>query len=92
MESVLKVQNLQIGLKEKKGVAYPVKDVSFEIKKGETYALVGESGSGKSMTSLCIMGLLQSWKDNYISVQYIIRNKVLPSISSFNNLVKVGYR
>ena len=60
MESVLKVQNLQIGLKEKKGVAYPVKDVSFEIKKGETYALVGESGSGKSMTSLCIMGLLQS--------------------------------
>lgn len=61
MESVLKVQNLQIGLKEKKGVAYPVKDVSFEIKKGETYALVGESGSGKSMTSLCIMGLLQSW-------------------------------
>ncbi len=61
MESILKVQNLQVGLKEKKGVAYPVQDVSFEIKKGETYALVGESGSGKSMTSLCIMGLLQSW-------------------------------
>lgn len=61
MESVLKVENLEIGLKEKKGIAYPVTDVSFEIKKGETFALVGESGSGKSMTSLCIMGLLQSW-------------------------------
>ena len=61
METILKVENLKIGLIEKKGIAYPVKDVSFEIKKGETFALVGESGSGKSMTSLCIMGLLQSW-------------------------------
>lgn len=61
METILKVENLKIGLIEKKETAYPVKDVSFEIKKGETYALVGESGSGKSMTSLCIMGLLQSW-------------------------------
>lgn len=61
METILKVENLKIGLIEKKGTFYPVKDVSFEIKKGETFALVGESGSGKSMTSLCIMGLLQSW-------------------------------
>lgn len=60
-ESILKVKNLRIGLREKKQVIYPVKDVSFEIKRGETYALVGESGSGKSMTALCIMGLLQSW-------------------------------
>ena len=61
METILKVENLKIGLTEKKGIFYPVKDISFEIKKGETFALVGESGSGKSMTSLCIMGLLQSW-------------------------------
>lgn len=41
----------------------------------------------------CIMSICSMFrKDNYISVQYIIRNKVLPSISSFNNLVKVGYR
>ena len=61
METILKVENLKIGLIEKKGIFYPVKDISFEINKGETFALVGESGSGKSMTSLCIMGLLQSW-------------------------------
>lgn len=61
MESVLKVQNLKIGLKSKKKIDYPVKNVNFDIKRGETFALVGESGSGKSMTALCVMGLLQSW-------------------------------
>ncbi|MDA8173883.1 MAG: ABC transporter ATP-binding protein [Nitrospiraceae bacterium] len=35
-----------------------VKDVSFQIEKGEVFGLAGESGSGKSMTALSILGLL----------------------------------
>lgn len=36
-----------------------VKDISFQIRKGEIVGLVGESGCGKSVTSLSIMRLLK---------------------------------
>ena len=35
-----------------------VADVSFEIRRGETFALVGESGSGKSTIAKMVVGLL----------------------------------
>ena len=35
-----------------------MRDISFDVGRGETVCLVGESGCGKSITSLAIMGLL----------------------------------
>ena len=35
-----------------------IDDVSFDVKKGETFGLVGESGCGKSTTARAIVGLL----------------------------------
>ncbi|RRS31554.1 MAG: ABC transporter ATP-binding protein [Epsilonproteobacteria bacterium (ex Lamellibrachia satsuma)] len=54
MSSILSVENLSLKVQKEE----LLKSVSFEIKKGEIFALVGESGSGKSLTSLAIMRLL----------------------------------
>ena len=54
MNNILSVKNLSLNIDETK----LLNNVSFNIHKGEIFALVGESGSGKSLTSLAIMRLL----------------------------------
>src|SRR5574343_889285 len=55
---MLKVENLRLGFSVGKRVLAAVDGVSFEITKGETFALLGESGCGKSATAQGIMRLL----------------------------------
>jgi peptide/nickel transport system ATP-binding protein len=55
---VLDVQGLHVDIPTRAGVVHPVRDVSFQVRRGETLCIVGESGCGKSMTSLALMGLL----------------------------------
>lgn len=58
MTSVLSVKNLSVDILTSKGPLHAVRDVSFDVKQGETFCLIGESGCGKSMTSLSIIDLL----------------------------------
>lgn len=57
-EKVLSVNNLVINFKTDNGILKAVRDISFDLNRGETLCIVGESGSGKSVTSKAIMGIL----------------------------------
>src|SRR3990172_1212337 len=56
--SLLRVANLRAWFNTQAGPLRAVDGISFEINKGETFALLGESGSGKSLTALSFMRLL----------------------------------
>lgn len=58
LDKLLQVQNLSVDFTQSGRVTNAVKNVSFDIHKGETVALVGESGSGKSVSALSVLKLL----------------------------------
>ncbi|PPG65520.1 ABC transporter ATP-binding protein [Rathayibacter rathayi] len=55
---VLDVRNLSIEYETGAGTVRAVDDVSFTIRRGETFGLAGESGSGKSTIATAILRLL----------------------------------
>ena len=58
---MLKVDNLNVVFGHGLDKNHAVKEVSFEVNRGESFGLVGESGSGKSTVLNCISGLLTNW-------------------------------
>lgn len=55
---VLSVRNLTIDRDRRQGARALVRDVSFDLNRGEFLGLVGESGSGKSLTLRSIIDIL----------------------------------
>jgi len=78
--ALLSVNNLNLSF----GDSRILRDVSFDIAKGEMLAVVGESGSGKSLTALSVMGLQPT--EAKISGNIAFNNEELQSYSDFRKL------
>ena len=56
-ENIVEVRNLVISFRTNKGMVRAVRNISFDLRKGETLAIVGESGSGKSVSARALLGI-----------------------------------
>jgi peptide/nickel transport system ATP-binding protein len=59
-EALLDVRGLTVVFPTQDGDVRAVSELSYTLHRGETLGIVGESGSGKSVSSLALMGLLNT--------------------------------
>ncbi len=78
---ILRVSNLTVRFEMLARTVQAVSDVSFEVKRGETFAVVGESGSGKSVTALALTRLLAVPPARIAAGEVILDDRDLLSLS-----------
>ena len=58
---MLSIDQLNITFGHGEEANHALKEITFNVSRGESFGLVGESGSGKSTVLNCISGLLNHW-------------------------------
>ena len=77
----MSIRDLKTYFTSSKGPIRAVDGVSFDVRRGETFALLGESGCGKSMTALSIMQLLPQTAVGNVSGEVILDGQDLLMLS-----------
>ena len=79
-EVLLDVKNLVTNFYTRRGVVHAVRDVSYQVHRGEMVGIVGESGSGKSVSAFSVLGLVKK-PGKIESGQVIFKGKDLRTLS-----------
>ncbi len=83
-DTILKVTDLKTWFHTDHGVVRAVDGVSFDVRRGETFALLGESGCGKSMTALSMMRLVPEPAGRIVSGEILLNGQdlcMLPEVA-----------
>ncbi|MDP2647432.1 MAG: ABC transporter ATP-binding protein [Desulfobacterales bacterium] len=76
-ETLLAVRDLKAWFDSSAGPIRAVDGISFDVRRGECFALLGESGCGKSMTALAIMQLLPPQARSNVAGQVLLGSQDL---------------
>ena len=76
-DPVLKVTDLKTWFHTDGGTVRAVDGISFEVRRGETFALLGESGCGKSMTALSLVRLAPEPAGRIVSGEVLLEGQDL---------------
>ncbi len=72
---VLTVSDLSVSFSTSERTVDAVRQLSFDVARGETLAIVGESGSGKSVTALAMMRLVEHGGGHITSGRMLFRRR-----------------
>lgn len=77
----LSIENLSVAFDTREGQIHAVRDVSFQLEKGQVLGIVGESGSGKSVACYSLLGLLPKPPARILSGKAMFDNVDLLALS-----------
>lgn len=83
-EKMIKVKNLCFAYEENNPI---IKNVSFEIKRGEYVAILGHNGSGKSTIAKLLIGLLEAKSGDIIIADQLLTEESLYEVRSHIGIV-----
>ena len=71
--NIQEIKDLSIGFKSQKGEQISIlRNITTNVRKGETVGIVGESGSGKSTLALAMMGYIKPVSYTHLTLPTIL--------------------